>query len=219
MECCTSRLVVVTHRSKTGRRCRFKVERRIQPEDPKTDERGEKAQEELGNPRSRNRFSVDRAANLSESTSKVTKPAPDVSPSATSRYANELRLKKTELSVKGKSVTPARGKAADSDLFAGVEKASIAKISPRLRRKSSSALKTPKTRAENSGSKSGWKELRQSRGNSCSHRIKIAAVGCGFLPIIPRLPTPVPVAEDSAKILKTIRRASAMILRTTILPG
>ncbi len=43
---------------------------------------------------------ADRAKKLSESSSTIVKPSPEVSPEATSRYANDLRLKKREQSVK-----------------------------------------------------------------------------------------------------------------------
>jgi hypothetical protein len=43
---------------------------------------------------------ADRANKVAESTSSVVKPAADVSPEATAKYASELRLKKAELSVK-----------------------------------------------------------------------------------------------------------------------
>lgn len=57
-----------------------------------------KAEEERGN-LDRAISLADRATKVSESASKITKTAADCSPAATARYANDLRLKKAELSV------------------------------------------------------------------------------------------------------------------------
>jgi|GEM_PF-5580397 len=57
-----------------------------------------KAEEERGN-LDRAISLADRANKVAETAAKVTKPAEDVSPIATARYANDLRLKKAELSV------------------------------------------------------------------------------------------------------------------------
>jgi len=85
---------------------------------------------------------ADRAARVSESTSKIVKPAPDVSPEATLKYANELRLKKTELSVKSKDATPSRGKLADAPTDA---RSSVAKETPPRSKKLVVAKDAPKT--------------------------------------------------------------------------
>lgn len=88
-----------------------------------------KAQEEQGN-LDKAIALADRAARMSESTSAFVKPAPDVSPTATARYARDLRLKKVEQSEKRKTPSNSGEKVVQKDRSESKPKSNDRKVNP-----------------------------------------------------------------------------------------
>lgn len=72
---------------------------------------------------------ADQATNVSESTSKFFKTAPELSPAVTSRYARDLRLKKAEQSVK-RTGEPAPATTADAEALRPKPKTRVAEMNP-----------------------------------------------------------------------------------------